>query len=270
MPSSISQRVSLPVIRETVNRAVENNARASARLVTGLRINSPSDDPGDSALATSLNRSKIQIERAEQNIAIGAQFAADTQSGLQALVDVTAKIAGLAYAATSYLIGDDQRTAISDEITSLRTEYGRIVSDSSSGGLQTLDGTSGTIQIATSPASGSNIAISTVSLSPTVSSISVGNVTQAVTGYVTALALYSSTVVQSDSFNGTTNRLANALNVLEDQRNNFGVAIDRITSADQAEEEANKVASKIRIERAVALEAQGNLDLQSVFRLLEK
>ena len=110
------------------------------QLSTGLRINSPSDDPSGYAQATQIQSSIDGYDQASLNIQTANNAAQIATGAISNITGVLQQIRSLAVEATSSLISTNDLNGIQSEISQLVQEVNQISSTTSFNGQNLLDG----------------------------------------------------------------------------------------------------------------------------------
>jgi len=93
-----------------------------ARLASGKRINSASEDTAGYAIAQSLKSRKTGLESALNNVSNAKSIASIAEGGYQAQMNILQTIKDKVVQAADGSLSTDQQTAITDQVTELLTE----------------------------------------------------------------------------------------------------------------------------------------------------
>jgi len=258
---------------KNLNKASSDLKKANERLSSGKRINSASDDPAGAAIAARL-ASSAQIDAvAGRNISDGYSIADIADGALQSAGDITTRLSELAAQASNGTLSDSQRSALNDEFQSLKSELDRISNTTEFNGQQLLSGSGGSfdLQVGEDGGSNSQITLKTTGVSSASLNLSSANIsTQA--GAQAALdqakAANDSVAQTRGSVGAVVSRLDTAYGNVKTSEVNQREAEDRISSADIAQEVANRLRASILQKGDVSLQAQANSSSANVLKLL--
>ena len=112
------------------------------KLSSGLRINSAADDAAGLAISEKM-RSQIRgLDQAESNAQDGISLLQTAEGALQQTTDILQRMRELVIKAQNTgVLTDDDRTSISNELSTLRDEIDRISTSTTFNGKKLLDGT---------------------------------------------------------------------------------------------------------------------------------
>ena len=121
--------------------------KALERLSTGCRINSVKDDAAGSAISTSLNKEISSLTVAQGNAQMGQSILDTANGALSNIKNMLQRIRDLAEQSANGSLGDDERTAMQNEVTNLTTEINRTKSATEFNGMSLLHGYEGDIEV---------------------------------------------------------------------------------------------------------------------------
>lgn len=121
-----------------LDRASRELSSAQQRLSSGLRINSPSDDPAGLAVGTTLRHGTRLASRAIRNVNDGISFLNVVDSGVSSLKTILGRAKEIATQAANGAYGDNQRAALDAELQALGEEYNRIIKTTAFNGANAL------------------------------------------------------------------------------------------------------------------------------------
>lgn len=110
------------------------------RLSSGLRIDRASDDAAGLSVSSLLNADRRVLNQGVRNINDGISYLNVAESAITELSGIVTRVQELAEQSANGTIGDTQRKALQDEVTSLQSEYNRIIATTSFNGNQLLTG----------------------------------------------------------------------------------------------------------------------------------
>ena len=127
--SSITQNISAMEVLRQMRLTEDKVGTNITRLSTGLRINSPSDDPGDMVTLNKMNTRIRSLDRASLNSQTAMTMAATATSALSDIIDRAQSIRSLAISAANTGASDlIARAGYQADINQLVDEMDRIVS----------------------------------------------------------------------------------------------------------------------------------------------
>ena len=123
---SFNSPLTMGSIQENLKRSGDSLARSFERLSSGLRINSPVDDPAGLSLATGAKTSERLASVAIRNLNDGISAVSIGKDALTQQQNILLKLEELAGAASSQSLSSTQRTAYVAEYQANVAEFGRI------------------------------------------------------------------------------------------------------------------------------------------------
>ncbi len=111
------------------------------RLATGKRINSAEDDPAGLTIATKMLARSEGLKVAMDNIGDAKNMMAVGESGLQKISDILIQMRSKAEQAANDSVGDEERVAIQNQLSSFAEQVQNIVDETKWNGSRLLDGT---------------------------------------------------------------------------------------------------------------------------------
>lgn len=283
--SAASNPISITV-QTDLKRTTSNLNKSYERLSSGLRINSPGDDPAGVALADNLRADTKIAAVAIRNANDAISLTAIADSGLEEVGNLLTRMAELATQSANGVYTNAQRSALSTEFLALGSEIERIakattfnrislLSNSSSLTVQVgLDGTTnsritlqsvlGTLSSLNLATSGSEtLTYSIISTTSAASQLAAQNALSAINLAISSLGATRGLLGAAES------RLQRAVDFLSVVRENYVAAESRIRDADIAQEVAEMVRLQILQQTETALLAQANQQPGLVLQLLQ-
>jgi flagellin len=253
--------------------------RTLLRLSSGKRINSGADDAAGLGIADSLRASLRALDQAVRNANDGVSVAQIADGALQEIGNLLNRAVQLASQSATDTVDATGRTALNNELTSIKNEIDRIATNTKYNGqaLFTAGGVNGNLSvfvgdiqaqssisvtfavITTSSVGGANLGSATVDTSV--------NAKAALTTLSTAISGIAS--ARADLGAGM-NRLQSAMAVIQNQYQNTQAAESGIRDANIAEEIANMTKYQILNQSGIAALTQANTTAQSVLTLLRQ
>ncbi len=115
-------------------------ADSTARLSSGLRINTAADDPSGLAIAESLHSQSLGLDQGQRNVQDGTNALTVADGALQTVQDILQRMRSLIVEGRSDLLSDGDREDLNDELHALGTEIDSIASKTEFNGRKLLDG----------------------------------------------------------------------------------------------------------------------------------
>jgi flagellin len=262
----------------TLNSA--NLNRTLLRLSSGKRINSGADDAAGLGIADSLKASVRALDQAVRNANDGISVAQIADGALQEVGNLLNRAVQLASQSATGTVDAAGRTALNNELTSIKNEIARIGADTKYNGQELFSSTAG-LQGSLSVFVGDISSTSTIGV--TFAAIETGtvagvdltstavdtsaNAVLALTDLSNAIAAVAS--ARADLGAGM-NRLQSASAVIQNQVQNTQAAESGIRDANIAEEIANMTKYQILNQSGIAALTQANTTAQSVLTLLRQ
>jgi len=255
------------------------------RLSSGLRINSPSDDPAGFSVAESLKADAKVAAVAIRNANDGLSVVSVTDTALDNISSLLTRMSELATQSASATYTAAQRSALATEFVALGSEIERIAVATEFNDMKLLSNSSNiTIQVGFNGTASSQITISAIT--GTLTSLGLSNGSSAlsfsITGNTSELSISASQLTMSalstaidtvgirrGMIGAAESRLGIAINNLQAAKTSFQAAESRIRDADVAEEVANMVRLRVLQDSGAAVLAQANQQPQIVLKLLE-
>jgi flagellin len=244
----------------------------SARLASGLRINSARDDPSGLAISERLLTQIRGTDMAMRNANDAISRAQVGESATGSLVEALQRMNELAVQASNGSLTSADRSLLEVEFNQLQDEVADLISNTAYGGVTLLDNAdSADIQVG--PDAGQQVTLSNTDLSAlasNVATLSLADGDGTLAGLAnTALtsALDAATSAQA-SWGAAQNRFDAVVSNLESSSVILSLARGRIVDADMAAETANQSRLLLLQDSALAMLAQANARPQSVLSLL--
>jgi flagellin len=236
------------------------------KLSSGLRINQASDDAAGLAISEKLRSQVRSLAQAQRNANDGISLLQTAEGALAEESDMLIRMRELAVQSANGTLGSDERAALHNEFSALRSEINRISSVTEFNGAQLIDGSlSGGVSFQVgigNNATNDRISVSLSSASATSIGISSGMSLSTATGAQNALGLIDNAITNVSSRRGdigaAQNRLLTTINNLATSHENLSAANSRIRDADIAQESATFASAQILMQAGVSILAQAN------------
>ena len=237
--------------------------KSLARLSSGSRIVSSSDDAGGLAVSMKLQAAIRRTDATSNNVNNGVSFLQSQDGGLKVAGKVLERIAELKTLSTDTTKSSTDLANYDTEFTALKLELTSLSTDTFNG--VSLFGT-GSLSITTSEDGSQSLVSNKADL--------LGNIA-GVTGVLSSLSTATiataiGNVATSRASNGAdTSRLGFAAEMLSVNRTNLESANSRIVDVDIALESTHLARNNILVQAGSAMLAQANTSSQSALRLLQ-
>lgn len=246
-------------------------AITTARLSSGLRINSARDDAAGLAISERLLAQIRGTDVAARNANDAVSMAQVGESAVGSVVDALQRMNELAVQAASFSSSED-RALLEVEFDQLQAEVADLVADTEYNGTTLLDNTNAAA-IQVGPNAGQTVTITNTSLSAmsaTVGALSLTDGTGALAAAaITSLATALTTATSAQaSWGAVQNRFDSVVSQLQSSSLTLTAARGRIVDADIATELSNRARLLVLRDSAVAMLAQANAQPQRVLSLL--
>jgi flagellin len=145
---SIANNLLASSVQYNLNKNQTALQKVASQLSSGLRINSPSDDPAGYTIATDLQTQISGYDQASQNIQSASSAATIATGALSNITSILQQINSLAVEGSSNLLSTNDRTNIQTQINQLVGEANSIASNTTFNGINLLNGSSAGFQAA--------------------------------------------------------------------------------------------------------------------------
>ena len=249
---------------------------AMARLSSGNRINSASDDAAGLAVANSMNSQITGMNQAVRNANDGISLTQTADGALSEVTNNLQRIRELAVQSASGTYTDDDRTNMQAEVTQLQNQITNIVSDTKFNGAALFSTTAAvTTSIQTGASAGQTVDIAIGALDKVNGALSFkvdtaadANAALATTGGIDD-ALQQVDTVRA-GLGASESQLNSVVNNLTNEVTNLTDAKSRISDADFSVETTNLAKAQILSQASTAMLAQANQSQQGVLKLLQQ
>jgi flagellin len=250
-----------------LNNTSSQISKSMARLSSGYRINSASDDAAGLGISESMRAQIRGLSQAQRNTQDGISMVQTAEGNLDEVHSMLQRVRELAVQYKNGSLDTTARTAIQNEVNQLSSEISRIGTSAQFNGISLLNGAS-TISFQVGAQDGQEIGVSLVDLASKVgtsfASLSTTGTTD-ISEIDTAIANVSS--ARAD-FGSVQNRLEHSLAVSASYQENLTAAESRIRDVDMADEMVSLTKNQILSQAGTAMLSQANQAPQSVLRLL--
>lgn len=259
----------------TYSRLTSANASKSgslAKLSSGLRINKAGDDAAGLSISEKMKNQISGLAQATRNAQDGISLIQTAEGALNETHSILNRMRDLAVQASSDTLADEDRTAITAELTSLTSEVDNIAKTTKFNGISLLDNDAvSKIQIGAN--SGEQLEVKNADMqSAALFDGGAIDVTDVATANATIDTLDKAIELVSahrSDLGANQNRLEHTINNLTTTKENLAEANSRIRDVDMAEEMMEFTKSNILSQAATAMLAQANQMPQGVLQLLQ-
>jgi flagellin len=246
----------------------EKIKKAMERLSSGYRINRGGDDAAGLGISERM-RSQIRgLSQAQRNTQDGISMVQTAEGSLAEVHAMLQRIRELAVQYKNGSLSDNDRSAISSEVSQLSAEIERIGSQAEFNGIKLLN-TVANITFQVGANDGDVIAVSTISLSGAIGTLSLSLSTTSSTDITELDNALSAVSQQRAVFGAVQNRFEHTLSAMSVYQENLVAAESRIRDVDMAEEMVNLTKEQILMQAGQAMLAQANQAPSSVLQLLQ-
>ena len=239
--------------------------RTLGRLSSGLRINTPADDPAGLAMAENLQTTSRSINQASRNTNDALSVIQTSDGASNSVGDLLKRMRELALASSSGTMDATERAMAQSDSTEMFDEIKRIASETKFHDIKLTDGTvtNMDIQVGVDGGSTSRINIKLGDLSATALSLTTANTDiSSTTAAAASVSILDSAIDSVNSYRSkygsSENRLSSALQGLQNYQSAVTVAESNIRDADFAYETAQMTKLQIMQQSAISILAQAN------------
>jgi len=247
----------------TNNRSLSN---AMQQLSTGKRINSAGDDAAGLAIADKMTAQIRGLNQAVRNANDAVSMIQTAEGATQTITDMLQRMRELAVQASNGTYSSADKTSLNDEYKDLKTEIGRITSNTKWNNIAVL-GTSADVKFQIGASSGQTIDVKFKLSSLALGSGTLSSAASSIIGKVdTAIATVDSF---RSGLGAKINRLNYAADNLTNIATNTAASRSRILDTDYAKATTELARTQIIQQAATAMLAQANQQPQTVLSLLK-
>jgi flagellin len=256
------------------NAAQQMLGTAMERLSTGKRINSAKDDAAGLAISTSMTSQINGMSQGIRNANDGISLSQTAEGALTEVTNMLQRVRELAVQSSSGTYQASDRTNMQQEVTSLTTQIGSVLSNTQFNGnalFSTTAGTNLTFNIQAGANSTDTVTLTSNAIDGTKINAAALDVTTAakatttMSNVDTALGQVSATAA---GFGAGESQLQSAVNNLTNNVTNLSDAKSRITDTDYSAETTALAKAQILSQASIAMIAQANQSQQNVLSLL--
>ncbi len=244
-------------------------SKSLARLSSGSKIISPSDDAAGVAIAARLDAQIKRLDAARGNVGNAVSFTQTQDGYLKMIAKALDRMSELSILSQDVTKGDADRALYNNEFAQL----GNYISDVAGKTFNGVSLFSSTALNVTTDSEGNTFSMGGINLGASEYSTAVGSNISTVSGAATALANVRSAIVRLSSERATVGAYQARLSYVSEQlsvsKENLTAASSRIQDVNVAEETTTFAKMNILVQSGTAMLAQANQLPQSVLRLLQ-
>jgi len=277
MPAVLGTNVASLWASKNLQTAQSNMADSVERLSSGLRINRAKDDAAGLGIANALTQQINGANQGIKNLNDGISIVQTAEGAIAAASEMAQRILTLATQGLNGSMGDDQRTAIKNEMSALVASISSIQTRTKFSGVTLLNGSAITIQA--SNVSGDTIIIDVTSLAKigttsgelaSTLSAAMGTTTTSMTSTLAAANTYITALdTQRAKLGAYQNQMEYAVSNVTEMASNLSAARSRVIDTDYASETATLTKGQILQQAATAMLAQANQMPNVILTLLK-
>ncbi|MAA80200.1 MAG: flagellin FliC [Deltaproteobacteria bacterium] len=263
---------------KTLNRTQNKLTGSLAKISSGLRVNSASDDAAGLSVATRQTSDNTSLKQAMRNANDGISLIQTAEGGLNEVYNILVRMRELAVQGSNQTYNSGDRSEISKEFTTLANEIKRIASVANFNRTKVLNSstTGFALQVGIHKNADNKILLNLASVAATwgslgISSISSDGITTLAQS-VTAINIIDTALKSVNSSRSTLgafqNRLESTLNEASNYSQNLANSSSQILDVDYATESANMTRYQIMQQAGVAALGQAKAIPQSIISLL--
>jgi len=276
-------------IQSNLNNSTSKMNTAMERMSSGYKINSAKDDAAGLAVSTKLSTTISGSKVASDNASIGSDLLSSTEGTLDVIMSNLQRVRDLTEQASNGTYSDEDRAAISKEVTARLDEVVSLAADTTFNGISLFSssgaGSQGvTLQIGTKSSSTLNLdssiftqfssgsigGVNLSGLSSTISATGSSFVTSSVAGFLDTLdSAIKNVTTRQTQIGAAQNRLEAIGEGLNVQQTNLKSALSTVRDADVAEESASYVQNQILQSASASLLTQANSAPQIALTLIK-
>ncbi|HEX5308126.1 MAG TPA: flagellin [Solirubrobacteraceae bacterium] len=235
--------------------------QAMQSLSSGLRINSAADDVAGYAISQRLQAQVNGLNQAAQNAQDAVSLSQTAQGSLNDVTQMLQRVRELAVQYANGTTSKPDQEAIQSEVNQLISEIDRVGETTQFNGVDLLNGKT-TISFQVGANGGEVIAVSTITLSAAIGSISLTSIS----GIDEALSKVSGV---AGEFGSVQNRIQYTESNLEVYAQNLSSAVSSIVDVNMAAEMTTFTKDQVLQQAGVSILAQANSLPQAVLKLLQ-
>lgn len=250
-------------------------SKSMEKLSSGLRINRAADDAAGLSISEGLRAQINGANQAQRNAQDGISVIQLAEGALTEAHDILQRIRELSVQGANDSNNGAARTAITDEMSALTEELGRIAQNTNFNSKALLTtaaaGTALTFQVGAGSSADNQLAVNLTDLEAIAGTLT-GPTTSDAAGFSAYLGTIDTAIANVSSgrsdLGAQQNRFESAIRSLSVSSENLAAAESRIRDTDMAQEMVKYTAKNILSQAGTAMLAQANQSTQGVLQLL--
>jgi flagellin len=273
MAFSVVTNVASLSAQRNLARTQEAMTKNMARLSSGLRINSASDDAAGLGISEKLRAQTRGLAQAERNAMDGVSLLQTSEGALNEVSGILGRMRELSLSASSDTISDEQRGYLATEFTALSDELTRMTTTTEFNGIKLLDGSASDLQIQVGLNNDDAVDRIGISIGATDAAtlgleLDISDKATAQASLATIDTAIDTISQQRSGLGALQNRMQITIQNLSSSRENLTAADMRIRDVDVAEETAAMTRNSILMQAGTSVLAQANQAPQIALSLL--
>lgn len=257
-------------------RAEVGLSKAIARLSTGQRINSASDDAAGLAISTRMTSEVRGLNMAMRNANDGISLAQTAEGGMNEITNMLQRMRELSVQSANGTLSAGDRTNLQTEVTALIGQIGDVSGRTDFNGVKLLNGSNASVAIQTGSKAGESVTITLANVQASaltdgttaVSAIDISTKAGADLALSSLDSALNTVTSAQASLGASQNRLQATVSSLTDRVTNISESRSRILDADFSAESTQLAKFQILNQASTAMLAQANQSQQGVLSLL--
>ena len=268
MPITINTNTAATTAATNLNNANAMLQKSLARLSSGKRITSPSDDAGGLAVSMQMDASIKRADAANTNVSNAVSFLQTQDGAMDTAGQVMDRINELKTLSTDVTKSTDDVSDYNKEFVALQAQLTSLTSEKFNGvDMFSAGSTVSTLSVGTSEDGTQSVDISKAGLANDVSAITAATDLTSLAQTDASGAITN--IASSRAQNGAEeSRLQYAATQLTNTSNNLSAADSRISDVDVAQESAEYAKENVLVQAATAMTTQANSSSQIALKLL--
>lgn len=246
-----------------LNKVNSLKEKALTALSTGKRINSAADDAAGMSISTKMKNQINGIKMGIRNCQDGQSMVLTAEGVLGEVTDILSRMRELCVEASNDTYGENEKDAITNELTELTNELDRISEQTKFNGITLLDGNATGIILQVGANKGETIELNFPSVDKTtlqLDNIDVSDHTNASTMIETVDAAINEITTVRSTLGATINRLSYT-------ESNLATMLENLSSANSRIEDTDIAMTMIEFTRTNILSQSGNSMLSQAMQL---
>jgi flagellin len=268
----INTNVQAQVSASNLNASQSMLSKSLARLSSGSKIVSPSDDAAGLAVSTRLDAQAQRLSAAKGNVGNAISFTQTQDGYLKKIGKALDRMSELAMLAQDVTKSDDDRSLYNAEFQQI-ISYVNSAASKDFNGVSLFSSNALSVTIDSEGGTSGSFTMNGINLGTAVYTSAASTAVSTTTAAVTALTAVKNAISQIASDRATIGAYQQRLNFTSEQltvsRENLLAASSRIQDIDVAEESTQYARYNILVQSGTAMLAQANQLPQTVLRLLQ-